>query len=128
MKDIEFRINIPGDLDIFADKQMLSSIINNLCSNAIKFTPRGGKICFFATTPSSGNIVISIEDSGIGMNQYMVDNLFRLDVKTSRAGTENEPSSGLGLLLCKEFIEKHGGKIWVKSEVGKGSIFNFTIG
>lgn len=128
MKDIEFSINIPGDLDIFADKQMLSSIINNLCSNALKFTPRGGKISLFAKVHASDKIVISIEDSGIGMNQYMIDNLFRLDVKTSRAGTENEPSSGLGLLLCKEFVEKHGGKIWVKSESDKGSTFNFTLG
>ena len=127
MKDIELNINISDDLDIFADKQMLNSIINNLFSNAIKFTPRGGKINFSAKAHTSNNIVIFIEDSGIGMDQYMIDSLFRLDVKTSRAGTENEPSSGLGLMLCKEFIEKNGGKIWVKSEVGKGSTFYFTL-
>jgi len=73
------------------------------------------------------NIEIAIRDTGIGMSQTMVDNLFRIDIKTSREGTDGEPSTGLGLILCKEFIEKHGGKIWVESEVGKGSTFYFTL-
>lgn len=70
---------------------------------------------------------IAIKDTGIGMTQEMVVNLFRPDVKTSRAGTEGELSTGLGLMLSKEFIEKHGGKIWVESEEGKGSTFYFTL-
>ena len=77
---------------------------------------------------SEGNTVeISVHDMGIGMSRTMVDNLFRLDVQTNRKGTDGEPSTGLGLLLCKDFIEKHGGKIWVESEEGKGSTFRFTL-
>jgi signal transduction histidine kinase len=72
-------------------------------------------------------IEVRVRDSGIGMNQELKDKLFLLSEKTSRPGTEGELSTGLGLLLCKEFIEKHGGKIWVESEVGKGSTFSFTI-
>jgi len=76
---------------------------------------------------SNNSVEISISDTGIGMSQATVGDLFRIDVKTGRKGTEGEPSTGLGLLLCKEFVESQGGNIWVESEVGKGSIFNFTI-
>jgi two-component system, sensor histidine kinase and response regulator len=72
-------------------------------------------------------VVISVTDSGTGMDQKTVDNLFRLDVTHSTFGTENESGTGLGLILCKEFIEKHGGKICVASELGKGSTFTFTL-
>ncbi len=96
-------------------------------SNAVKFTPKGGKIKVSAKATNHNNVEISIEDTGIGMSSKMIDDLFRLDVQTNRKGTEGEPSSGLGLILCKDFIEKHGGKIWVESEEGKGSIFLFTI-
>ncbi len=65
------------------------------------------------------NVEISIEDTGIGISNKMINNLFRLDVQTNRKGTEDEPSSGLGLILCKDFVEKHGGEIWVESEEGK---------
>jgi len=78
-----------------------------------------------STTP--GFVEISIKDTGIGMNKNMISNLFRLDENTSRKGTEGEPSSGLGLIICKEFIEKNGGKLWVESEEGKGSTFYFTL-
>jgi signal transduction histidine kinase len=72
-------------------------------------------------------VEISIRDTGIGMNRALIDNLFKIDVKTNRKGTEGEPSSGLGMLICKEFVEKHGGKIWVESEEGKGSDIKFTL-
>jgi signal transduction histidine kinase len=74
------------------------------------------------------SIEIKIRDSGIGMAPELLTRLFQINEKTSRPGTEGEPSTGLGLLLCKEFIEKHGGNIWVESEVGKGSTFSFTLG
>ena len=126
-KGIEIAYDIPYDIKVFADSNILQSVIRNLISNAVKFTPKGGKISLSAKTYTDKCVEIAIKDSGIGMSRAMVDHLFRLDVQTNREGTEGEPSTGLGLLLCKEFIEKHGGKIWVESKEGKGSIFYFTI-
>jgi len=126
-KGIEITYEIPDNSVVFADSNMLQTIIRNLISNAVKFTPKGGRVNLSAKATDDKYIEISIKDSGIGMNQTLINNLFRLDIKTNRTGTEGEPSSGLGLLLCKEFIEKHGGKIWVASEVGKGSEFYFTL-
>ena len=126
-KDIELATDIPGDLVAFADKNMLQSIVRNLVSNAVKFTPKGGKIYLSAKTSGNQCIEIAIQDSGIGMNQSLIDNLFRIDVKTSRLGTESEPSTGLGLLLCKEFVKTQGGEIWAESKEESGSTFYFTI-
>jgi len=126
-KEIEIATEIPDWLEVFADKNMLQTVIRNLVSNAVKFTPKGGKVSIMAKDSSGGNVEIVVSDTGIGMNPEMIDNLFRLDVQTNRKGTEDEPSSGLGLLLCKEFIEKHSGKLWVESEEGKGSTFYFCI-
>ena len=126
-KEIEISYEIPAGLEVFADKYMLASTIRNLASNAVKFTTKGGKVTIAAKTIPGHSVEISIRDTGIGMSPEMVADLFRLDTKTNRRGTENEPSSGLGLLLCKDFIEKHGGKLWVESEEGKGSVFYFTI-
>jgi signal transduction histidine kinase len=106
---------------------MFDTIIRNLISNSIKFTPVGGKVTFTAGYIEDHIVEIKIIDSGIGMTPELKDKLFLLNEKTSRKGTEGESSTGLGLLLCKEFIEKHNGKIWVESEVGKGSTFSFTI-
>ena len=72
-------------------------------------------------------IEITIRDTGIGINADMIDKLFQLDAQTGRKGTEGEPSSGLGLIICKDFIEKHGGKIWVESEEGNGAVFTFSL-
>jgi len=116
IKDIEIITDFPADISVFADSDLLQTVIRNLISNAIKFTPIGGKIHISAKTGSDKTVEISISDTGIGMDKEMMDNLFRLDVQTNRKGTEGEPSTGLGLLLCKEFIEKHGGKLWVESE------------
>lgn len=126
-KEIEIEVNIPDLLKIYVDVDMLETILRNLISNAVKFTPRGGNINVTAKISENKGVEISVADSGIGMDQAMVENLFRLDVKTNRNGTEDEPSTGLGLLLCKEFIEKHGGKLWVESTEGKGSVFYFAI-
>ena len=126
-KGIEIVNNIGDGVEVYADKNMLQTVIRNLVSNAIKFTPKGGKISINAKACEDKTAEISVKDSGIGMNRSMVDNLFRLDVRTNRPGTEGEASTGLGLILCKDFIEKQGGKIWVESEEGKGSVFYFTI-
>ena len=127
IKGIEINLDIPADITVFADRNILQTVIRNSVSNALKFTHKGGKIKVSAKATNHNNVEISIEDTGIGMSSKMIDDLFRLDVQTNRKGTEGEPSSGLGLILCKDFIEKHGGKIWVESEEGKGSIFLFTI-
>jgi PAS domain S-box-containing protein len=126
-KGIEIICDIPHDLTVYADSNILQMVFRNLLSNAVKFTNKGGKVNLTAKINDNKSIEISIKDSGIGMSRQMVDQLFRLDVKTNRVGTEGEPSTGLGLMLCKEFIEKHGGKLWVESEEGKGSIFYFTL-
>ena len=126
-KGIEISLNIPEDLTIKADKNMIQTVIRNLVSNAVKFTSNGGKINVWAHTASEQQIEIAIQDSGIGMSQSIIDNLFRIYFQTSQKGTEGEDSTGLGLILCKEFIEKHNGKIYVESEVDKGSIFRITL-
>jgi len=126
-KEVEISYNIPEDLVVYADENMLGSILRNLSSNAVKFTPKGGKVTVAAKPNSDSSVEISIQDTGIGMNKEMMDNLFQLDIDTSRKGTNNEPSTGLGLIICKEFVKKHGGIIWVESEEGKGSIFHFTL-
>ena len=126
-KNIDLTIDIPDNCFVFADKNMLQTIVRNLVSNAVKFTARGGKINITAKSLSSDMVEVSINDTGIGMKKEFLENIFRIDTDTNRKGTEGEPSTGLGLLLCKEFVEKHGGKIWAESEEGKGSIFSFTL-
>ncbi len=126
-KGIKLVNNIAPEVVVFADKDILYSVFRNLISNAIKFTPKGGSVEISARYTSDKKLEISIKDSGIGMNSTMIENLFRPDVQTNRKGTEGEPSTGLGLLLCKEFIKKLGGKIWVTSEEDKGSVFSFTL-
>ena len=127
-KGIKIAISIPDEMEVFADNHMFDTVIRNLVSNAIKFTPVGGKVSVTADCKSDHSIEVKISDSGIGMTPELKNKLFLLNENTSRKGTEGEPGTGLGLLLVKEFIEKHGGKIWVDSEVGKGSTFSFTIG
>jgi PAS domain S-box-containing protein len=126
-KNIDINCVIPDNLLVRVDINMFQTIIRNLVSNAIKFTPKEGKISIHAKTIDKNSIELSITDTGIGMNETMVNNLFQLNARVNRIGTEGEPSSGLGLLLCKEFIEKHNGKIWVKSEEGKGTTFFIAI-
>ena len=125
-KSIELSVEVPDDLDIHADPSMLLVIIRNLTSNAIKFTKSGGAI-WISSTRDNDAVSITIRDSGIGMSDEIRQNLFRMDVNTKRRGTAGESSSGLGLLLCKEFVEKHGGKISVDSIINEGSTFTFSI-
>jgi len=126
-KDITIYNTIPEGLIVFADKYMLGGIIRNLSFNAVKFTPKGGNVTISAKPIPDNWVEISIKDTGIGMSKTMIENLFRLDVNTSRKGTDGELSTGLGLNICKEFLKKHGGKLWVESEEGKGSTFYFTL-
>jgi PAS domain S-box-containing protein len=125
-KEVSIKCQIPEQTHIEADKNMLQTILRNLITNATKFTPRGGEIIISAKRPN-GYTQIRISDNGVGMTQEAMKKLFRIDHKNSETGTENEKGSGLGLILCKEFVEKHKGSIWVQSSPGKGSTFSFTI-
>ncbi|MFD1293804.1 sensor histidine kinase [Lutibacter holmesii] len=111
---------------IYADKDMIHAVLRNLVSNAIKFTNHGGTINIYAKQHYS-NIEITVSDTGVGIPANTTPKLFDISHKISTKGTANEKGTGLGLLLCKEFVEKHNGKIWVESELGKGSDFKFTI-
>lgn len=125
-KDIKLKIAIPEKFMVTADKEMLRIILRNLITNAIKFSHRGGQIELRAVA-DGGQVEISVSDSGMGMAEETIQKLFNLGTHTSARGTENERGTGLGLLLCDEFVKKHGGRIWVESQPGKGSTFKFTL-
>lgn len=126
-KRIAINYEIDEYLMVFADENMLESIIRNLAMNAVKFTPAGGNITISAKTNPDNSVEVAVKDTGIGINEVMLGNLFRLDVNTNREGTEGESSTGMGLFLCNDFIKKHNGKLWVESQEGKGSIFRFSF-
>jgi signal transduction histidine kinase len=106
---------------------MINTVIRNLLNNAIKFTPNQGQIRLSCQVEDA-TIRVQVSDTGIGMSATKCENLFNeITTKNSTLGTAGEKGTGLGLLICKDFVEKHGGKIWVESEVGKGSSFYFTI-
>jgi signal transduction histidine kinase len=115
-----------GDFLVQAHKHSINTVIRNLLSNAIKFTPPEGSITL-GVVQSNEEYTVSISDTGVGMAQDVLQKLFRIDSKHSTKGTADEKGTGLGLILCKDFVEKNGGKIWVKSEEGKGSVFGFTL-
>jgi signal transduction histidine kinase len=125
-KSITIAAHIADPPTVFADNKMLSSILHNLISNAIKFTPAGGKV-LIKSEKRAGETLISVSDNGIGMSNTMLQNLFSIDKNTNRQGTEGEPSTGLGLYLCKEFVENHNGKIWAEAKENKGSTFYFSL-
>ena len=126
-KGISININVADEIYVNADERMLNSILINLLSNAVKFSLPDGEIAISANVKDDKMIEISIKDLGIGIPENILVNLFILGEKTGRKGTDGELSTGLGLLLCKEFIEKNGGCIRVESEEGKGSTFYFTL-
>jgi PAS domain S-box-containing protein len=127
VKDLSLSNEINTDHKVLADKESLKTILRNIISNAVKFTPRGGKIKLVSSIVAKGFIAISVSDNGIGMPESISNSLFEISRGVSRPGTEQEPSTGLGLILCKELVEKHGGKIWVQSQEGEGSTFTFTL-
>lgn len=125
-KRITMQDDIPPELLVYGDMNMLDTVIRNALSNAIKFTPPGGTITVRAVR-NDGMVCVSITDTGIGIPADKLPELFRLDAKTQRAGTAGEQGTGLGLLLCKEFIEKNGGSISIESQEHHGSTVSFTI-
>ncbi len=126
LKEIKIDTNAVEDLEVVADFNMLTTILRNLISNAIKFTNPGGRIRV-AISKTGKQITFAVEDNGIGMNEKTISRLFNTATNNSTYGTANEKGTGLGLIICKEFIEKHGGTIRVESEIGNGSRFLFHI-
>jgi PAS domain S-box-containing protein len=125
-KEIQLVSEITADFELTADKNMIDAVIRNLISNAIKFTPLKGVISITACK-TDAFAIITVKDNGIGISKENIEKLFKIDTKFVNIGTANERGTGLGLILCKEFVEKHGGKIWVESELGAGSAFKFNL-
>ncbi|OFY38761.1 MAG: hypothetical protein A2X18_08790 [Bacteroidetes bacterium GWF2_40_14] len=126
-KNIEICYNIQEGINLFSDLKMVATIIRNLVSNAIKFTPHGGKVEIMAIITNLNHVEISVKDTGIGMDKQLLNNLFCISESHGRSGTEGEPSTGMGLYISRDYIERLGGTIRIESEVGKGSLFIFTI-
>jgi len=125
-KNIAIKFSYNDDLILFADPQMIETVLRNLINNAIKFTPENGLIEITANQIED-QISICVKDSGIGISMEDARNLFQIDSTVKRKGTNNEDGSGLGLILCKEFVDKNNGTIWVNSTLGEGSSFFFTV-
>jgi signal transduction histidine kinase len=125
-KNITLQNLVSDSVQIYADRNMIRTILRNLLTNGLKFTKKNGLVSVSAAVVEKG-VEISVSDNGIGMDSDTISRLFRIDKGVASTGTENESGTGLGLFLCKDFIEKHGGKIWAESEEGKGSIFKFFL-
>ncbi|MFC2086188.1 PAS domain S-box protein [Bacteroidota bacterium] len=125
-KDLKAIVEINDNILAFADKNTITTVIRNLISNAIKYSRNKGKIEISASTQNK-NVQVSIKDYGIGIEKSAIDKLFKLDTNYSTPGTNEEKGTGLGLILCKDFVENNGGKIWVESDLNKGTCFYFTI-
>ena len=125
-KEISLQCDIEGEITANLDKNMISSVLQNLVTNAIKFTERGGEVNVLAFAESD-NLNFTVSDTGVGMNEEQLQKLFKLDKTASSRGTDDEVGTGLGLIISKEFVEQHNGRIWAESTLGKGSKFCFTI-
>lgn len=125
-KTISLHYSPTNEIELYTDGNILRTVLRNLISNAIKFTNEGGHIDVLAST-NQHQVEISISDNGVGMSEETIHKLFELSTNVTSLGTASEKGSGLGLVLCREFVEKLGGHIWVESEVGKGSTFKFTL-
>lgn len=125
-KSVSIIRTIPPQLPILADKAMISTVLRNLISNSIKFSFPGGNV-FISAFQKENEVRVEVRDFGVGINKESIARLFRAGENVSTAGTRNEEGTGLGLILCKEFISKHGGEIWVESEEQMGSTFSFTL-
>jgi len=124
--NIQIHNEIGKDITVFADEKMLLSILQNIVSNSIKHTPAGGKVTLSAKR-SEDKIIVEIKDTGIGISKELQKNLFTPQMKALSNSRKENKGAGIGLLLVKGFIEKHGGEIWVESIEGKGSSFYFTL-
>lgn len=125
-KNIAIRKEVSDQITVNADRDMIATVIRNLVSNAIKFSRSGTEIIISAWE-ASDSVTFSVKDFGVGIPPYDLVKLFRIDASLSRSGTNNERGTGLGLILCKEFVERHGGKIWVETEKDQGSTFFVSL-
>ena len=126
-KNIKLKSNIKGEFSVFADRDSIKTILRNLISNALKFTNPDGTITIDVKSYENDFIEISVADDGIGMDEETCSRIFSKFKNESRWGTKGEKGIGLGLVIAREFVEKHNGKIWVKSKLGEGSTFYFTL-
>ncbi|MFA8434469.1 MAG: ATP-binding protein [Marinifilaceae bacterium] len=126
IKNISIDHHLEAEIELYFDPNILKIVLRNLISNAIKFTNSGGKIEVSATG-NPNQIEVSVSDNGVGMDEVTRNKLFKIDTNVTTLGTAKEKGSGLGLVLCKDFIELHGGSIWVESELNKGSKFKFSL-
>jgi signal transduction histidine kinase len=127
-KNISVSLEIAPETIAFGDENMIRAVIRNLLSNALKFTEPGGEVRISASKPDGNDKVeITVSDNGIGINEEEIQDFFRIDVRHNSRGTANEKGTGLGLILCKEFVEKNNGTIKVTSVPGSGSSFTFTL-
>lgn len=126
-KNISIVKDFASNIEVCCDIKLINSVVRNLLSNAIKFTYKNGEIKIGITNQDNDMILVSVSDNGVGMNEIQRNNLFRLDKKVSSPGTEGEASTGLGLLICKEYVEKHKCKLWFESIEGQGTTFYFTL-
>jgi signal transduction histidine kinase len=125
-KTITFTNKVEPRLQVVADSNMVSTVLRNVLSNAIKFTSKGGDIGITSKLVNR-KVELCIHDTGVGIPADDLKELFNVQTKLSTPGTDNEKGSGLGLVLCKDFIEANGGEIWAESELGRGSKFYFTL-
>lgn len=125
-KGVSLRSDLKDDIQAYGDREMINTVLRNLINNAVKFTGKGGSVEVLVPD-QDGYVEVRIKDEGVGISQENLQKLFRIDVKFKSTGTNGETGTGLGLILCKEFVEKNGGKIWTESEEGSGSSFIFTI-
>jgi len=130
LKQINIELVAPESCDIYGDRDMLKSVLRNLLSNALKFSNQGGKVIvrvIDAVPEEDGKVVVSVEDNGCGMSDEAQEKLLKVETHFSTFGTNNEEGSGLGLLLCQDFVVKNGGRMWFSSILGEGTKFYFSI-
>jgi signal transduction histidine kinase len=126
-KGIKLIAAVPPDLSVTADERMLNSVLRNLLANAIKYSGKGQTVTIEAAQSSDGSTTVKVSDEGIGMEKEILDRLFEIGEQQGQKGTDDEPGTGLGLVLCKEFVVRHGGQIEAVSRKGAGSTFIFTL-
>lgn len=125
-KEIKIQAEVDSQLTLFADYQTLATVLRNIISNGIKFTPNGGTIAI-ATEESVKGITISVSDTGVGIGPDELAKLFKIEESYTTPGTNNEAGTGLGLIVCKEFVELNGGQIKVSSTLGVGTTFHLEF-